>query len=584
MPYDIVIKNGCVFDGESPAGRFASVGIRDGQVVALSDVPLDEEGCPRVIDARGCWVTPGFLEMHSHYDAEILASPALKESVRHGVTTVATGLCSISMVSANAQDCADMFSRVESIPHEYVISLLKERKTWTTPAEYRRYIENQPVGPNVCCYLGHSDIRTSAMGLEDATSHRPPSQYELDQMVTTLEEALDNGFLGLSVMATKIDRVGGDRAWARPLPSTFASWREYRLLFASLRKRRAILQGAPDVAAKTSAVEFMLTSAGWFRPKLKTTLLTALDLKVTPLLHVLTRVSGWVTNHLFNGNLRWQFLPAPLRVYSDGLDFNNFDEFTGGTILRNMKSKAEQYEKIKDVEFRKEFKAGIESVLKIGLWHRDFSDAWVVKCPDRSLVGKNFAEIGKERGENPIDSFLNLIIEFKDEMRWTTLMGNNRTPVMHNLIRSRQTHIGFADSGAHIRGLAFYNFPLRLLKYVRDAELAGKPFMKVGAAVSRLTGELADWYGIDAGHLLVGRRADIAIVDPQGLDEGLDEVHEDLIENTSLTRLVNRNDRAVVSTIINGKVAYDREAGFTSSLGVDQGFGRFLAARRGSRQ
>lgn len=580
MHYDLVIKNGCVFDGVNENGRFVDVAIRDGRVQAIGTLSDDDYQSQNVIDAKGCWVTPGFLEMHSHYDAEILTSAALKESVRHGITTVATGLCSLSMVAASAEDCADLFSRVESIPYEHVLSLLQANKTWSNPTEYRQFLERLPLGPNIACFIGHSDIRSAVMGLVEATTERQPTRAELTQMVSLLDEALDNGFLGLSVMKTKIDRVAGERAWSRPLPSTFASWKEFRLLFARLRKRGGVLQGAPDVAEQSSAVKFMMVASGWFRPKLKTTLLTALDLKVAPFLHVLTRLGGWVANTIFRGDLRWQFLPAPLRVYSSGLNFNNFDEFAGGLVLRNLKNEEDQYAEAQKPEFRAMFKQGISSVLKVGLWQRDFSDAVVIACPDASVVGKNFAQIAQARGKDPVDCFLDLAIEHRTELMWTTLMGNSRAHVMQQLITSSQVHVGFADSGAHIRGLAFYNFALRLLKYTRDAELAGKPFISTGAAVSRVTAELADWYGLDAGHLRVGGRADIAIVDPTGLDDSLDGIAEALIENTELMRLVNRNDRAVLATVINGQVAYSRDHGYAADLGVSQAFGRFLPARR----
>ncbi|HSX70782.1 MAG TPA: amidohydrolase family protein [Pseudomonas sp.] len=581
MNYDVIIKNGLVFDGVSESGISADVGIKDGRVAAIARNLADDTACQNILDAQGCWVMPGFLEMHSHYDAEVLTAAGLKESIRHGVTTVATGLCSLSMVAASAEDCADLFSRVESIPHEHVLSLLSAKKTWSTPGEYRRYLESLPLGPNISCFIGHSDIRAAAMGLVNATTERTPSAAEMAQMERLLDDALDNGFLGLSVMKTRIDRVAGERAWSRPLPSTFATWKEMRRLFARLRKRGAILQGAPDVAEQSSAVKLMFASSGWFRPRLKTTLLTALDLKVSPYLHLLARISGWVSSNLLRGNLKWQFLPAPLRVYSAGLNFNNFDEFAGGLVLRNLKNEEDQYAEAAKPEFRQMFKEGIASVLKVGLWQRDFSDARVIACPDASVVGKNFAEIGAARRQDPVDCFLDLAVEHKSELVWTTLMGNNREPVMQRLIRSPNVHVGFADSGAHIRGLAFYNFPLRLLKYVRDAQQAGQPFIGTGAAVARLTSELANWYGLEAGHLYVGARADVAVVDPSGLDESLDAVAEARIENTELMRLVNRNDRAVLATLVNGRVAYTRDKGYAADLGTAPGYGRFLPAHHG---
>ena len=145
MRYDVIIKNGTYFDGSGADGAVRHIGVRDGRVATVSETPLDESGCPRVFDAAGRWVTPGFIEPHSHYDAEIIASPKLDESVRHGVTTVMTGICSISMVCAEAEDCSDLFTRVEAVPREEVLPLLKQRKTWRSPTEFRSFIEAQPL-------------------------------------------------------------------------------------------------------------------------------------------------------------------------------------------------------------------------------------------------------------------------------------------------------------------------------------------------------------------------------------------------------------------------------------------------------
>ena len=132
--YDLIIKNGRHFDGTGAPAAVRHLGIRDGKLLTVSATPLLESGCPEVIDALGKWVMPGFLDTHTHYDAELLASPGLKESVRHGVTTVTFGSCSIGMVCSEAEDCSDMFTRVESIPREHVLPLLRKTKTWNTPA------------------------------------------------------------------------------------------------------------------------------------------------------------------------------------------------------------------------------------------------------------------------------------------------------------------------------------------------------------------------------------------------------------------------------------------------------------------
>src|ERR1700676_3938488 len=135
MPYDVIVRNGLWFDGTGSAPQIRPLGIRDGLVAAVSAEPLDETGCSDVIDAAGKWIVPGFIDVHTHYDAEVLLDPGLREAVRHGVTTVLLGNCSLSAVYAENEDAADLFSRVEAVPREFVYGALDSNKTWSTPAE-----------------------------------------------------------------------------------------------------------------------------------------------------------------------------------------------------------------------------------------------------------------------------------------------------------------------------------------------------------------------------------------------------------------------------------------------------------------
>jgi len=380
-------------------------------------------------------------------------------------------------------------------------------------------------------------------------------------------------------MTTRLDKMDGDRAWSSPLPSTFASWKEFSRLFAVLRRRGAVLQGAPNAVTKVNVFAFLWQAHGWFRQPLKCTMLTALDLKSQPLLHRFTRLSGWLANRVLRGHFRWQTLPAPFTLRLEGLNVNAFEEFGAGEILRNIKDPDELYAKVKEPMFRALFKKQVKAVLTKGLWHRDFSDCWVTECPDASLVGKNFKQLGQARGLDAVDAYFELACQYREALKWTTCYGNQREPIMRKLLASPWTHPGFADSGAHLRSIAQYNFPLRFLKYVRDAELAGEPFMELGQAVRRCSGELADFIGVDAGYLRVGDRADLVLIDPAGLDDSLDELHEAPMEVLGVVRVVKRNDAAVALTLINGRIAYRRGLEYPDDLGKAQRYGRFLPAR-----
>jgi len=574
VSFDVIIKNGLCFDGTGAPGERVHVGIRDGRVVAKSKEALDETGCAEVVDARDRWVMPGFVDLHTHYDAEVIAAPGLSESVRHGVTTVAMGSCSISAVLSEAEDCSDLFTRVESVPRTHVLPLLRAKKTWSTPREYVDFLRAHPIGPNVATFLGHSDLRARVLGLGRATGEKvKPNERELGEMERWLEDALDAGFLGMSSMTNPWDKLDGDRFRSALLPSAYAKWSEYGRLHDVLRRRERILQSAPNITTKVNAIFFMLASAAFlFRRTLKTTLITMADAKATPGLHRLVGLLARIVNFVFGGDFRWQTLPVPFEVYADGVDLVVFEEFGSGQALLHLVSEVERNALMKDAAYRRRFRKDYERKGTSRVWQRDFGDAFIVTCPDASLVGKSFGEIAKARGAHPVDAFLDLAVEHGKKLRWRTVIANHRPKEVRRMIDEPAALIGFSDAGAHIRNMAFYSFPLRMLKLVND-----DPTMPIEKAIWRLTGEIGDWLGIDAGHLRVGDRADIVVVDPNALDERLDAYHEAPMESfDGLVRMVNRSEGAVPYVLIGGRVA-SRDGIVDAKLGRE-GFGQFLPA------
>jgi N-acyl-D-aspartate/D-glutamate deacylase len=582
MTYDVIIRNGLWFDGTGNTAKTRTLGIRGGVVSTVSALPLDETGCPEVIDAAGKWIIPGFIDVHTHYDAEVLLDPGLRESVRHGVTTVLLGNCSLSAVYADSADAADLFSRVEAVPREFVIRAL-ETKTWSTAAEYVRALNDLPLGPNVSSLLGHSDLRTSVLGLGRATDDEVrPTDAELDRMAALLDDALDAGLLGMSGMDAAIDKLDGDRYRSRALPSTFATWRERRRLIAVLRKRGRILQSAPDIANPISALLFFLSSSRIFgrRKGVRMSLLVSADSKAMPGAQRVLGLGTRLLNAILGASVRFQHLPVPFELYSDGIDLPVFEEFGAGTAALHLRDQLERNELLADTEYRRRFRREFDRK-KLGptLWHRDFHDAVIVECPDKGLVGKSFGQIAAERGLHPLDAFLDVLVDNGERnVRWTTTVANHRPEQLNKLAAEPTIHMGFSDAGAHLRNMAFYNFSLRLLKRTLDAERAGDPFLTIEHAVYRLTAEVADWFGLDAGTLRQGDRADFAVIDPDGLDESVNSYHEQEVPfYGGLSRMVNRNDAAVVATGVNGTIVY-RNGQFGEGYGKTTKSGRFLRA------
>ena len=579
--YELLIRRARVFDGSGAPPVLADVAVNGGRIVAISPAPLDVQQAQRVVEAEGLWLTPGFIDIHTHYDAELLIAPSLQESVRHGVTTCFVGSCSISMVCCEPEDASDIFTRVESIPREHVLPVLQRIKTWRDAAGYVRHLQSLPLGPNVASFLGHSDLRAAVMGLgRSVDPNARPTEAEMQQMEQQLNLALDEGLLGLSAMTNPWDKVDGDRFRSAALPSSYATWREYRRLHKLLRRRGAILQSAPNLNNPINAVFYMITSAGLgLRRGLKTTLITLMDIKARPGLDRLTAAGARFFNRVLGAAFRLQALPQPFKVYADGIDFVVFEEFPAGEAALHLTRDLDRKRLFSDAAYRENFRKEYQRRWGGRVWHRDFGDAHIMDCPDRSLVGKTVQQVAQQRGEHEALTFLDLVIEYGRKLRWSTVIGNHNPLRVAANLNDPSAIVGFSDAGAHLRNMAFYNYGLCLLQLAaRDNAV-----MAPEKAVWRLTGEIADWFGIDAGRLREGAQADLVLIDPQALRQAkLDAYAEAPFEELGgLPRVVNRSDGVVKAVWINGRLAFENDEP-VAALGREGGFGRFLRRASGA--
>lgn len=437
MQYDIIIKGGRYFDGTGKASSFQNVAIKDGKIALVTPKPINAKVASKVIDAQGQWVTPGFLDTHTHYDSELIVSPSLSESVRHGVTTVLVGSCSLSMICSDTEDASDIFTRVETVPREKVLPILQKHKTWNSPKGWIEFVKKQPMGPNVISFLGHSDMRVGAMGLSRATDLSiKPTETEMKKMESDLKEALDAGFLGLSTMCLKWDKVDGDREWSKSLPSTYAHWKEVSRLNKLVRQYNRVHQGAPNAAEILQVNQYMRECMGIFKKRLKTTLISRMDLKGSVFLSKITNIAARVTN-FFNGDFRWQVLPTPFTVYADGIDVVFFEEFGAGELALDLKDAVERNNLLKDEKYRRDFRKFYGEKLSPRVWQRDFGDAMILGCPDQTIIGKNFADVAKDRNIHVVDLFLDLVVEYGTQLRWVTTVGNHRKDVLKGMVKDK---------------------------------------------------------------------------------------------------------------------------------------------------
>lgn len=565
MPDEIAVKQDVLIDDD---GRILEIGLSNS---------FSEEGL-NIIDAEGQWIVPGFVDSHTHYDAELLASPGLKESARHGVTTIILGSCSVSAVYNSAEDIADSFTRVEAIPRDVMLPLLEKEKTWNTPKEWKAYISQLPLGINIASFIGHSDIRMKAMGIHRSlTDNVSATPQEREMMLDMLNDALDEGFIGLSTMDNPWDKMDGDRYWSHKTPSFYASWKERKSLINLLRGRDAILQGAPNLVTRINALNYMLASAGIFRKPLKTTMIAMMDLIGDRYIYPMVAFGSKAINSLGNANFRMQSPPCPFTVYYDGVDSVMFEEFPSGEALRHLAKELDQRnELINDSQFRENFKKEIKKKFAPKVWHKDLSKAVIIDCPDASLIGKNFYEIAEENNKHPVDEFLDTIIKYDKKIRWTTTIANDRKEKYKNLYNFKYNLISFSDAGAHLNNMAFYNFPLKMIKIVQDSIDQGNPIMTMEKCIWRLSKEQGDWFDLDCGYLAKGKIADLVILNPKHFKNITENVEiEPIQEFDDYQRLVNRNEGVVSRVMVGGKTIFENEV-FVENYGKTEKYGRFL--------
>ena len=568
-----VIRGARVYDGTGTEGITQDVAIKDGLFHAIGE-KLEIKG-DKEIDANGLWLTPGFVDIHTHYDAEIEADPGLKESVRHGVTTVVMGNCSLSLALGGKEALIDIFSRVENLSKKVLSKWLEKGISWTTPKQYYQHLDSLPLGPNVASFLGHSNLRIHAMGPKRSLMRVRPTEKEMQIMRSHLEEALEEGYLGLSIDMLPWHRMEGRKYGGVSIPSQRARHREYADLASICREKGAILQATPNANEKQSVVYLMFMSAGLFRRPLKLTALAALDFASNRMFPVLTRVVSFVTNRLLAGNFRFQALSGPFEVWCDGFRTPVFEEFEAGERLMTEDRLERRRALLSSPKFREKFRKQWVSPFNRS-FHRDLAKMWVTEAPDSSFVGKSFKEIASMKKKEPIECFLDLLLEYDDKIRWHTVLANDRPSVLRKILKAPYNIPGFSDAGAHNRNMAFQHAHLRLIKDAMEHDDG----LSVPEAISSVTGKVGAWLGLDCGTVKVGKKADLCLLDPEKLKTDLSrpkEVNDPLLEGEM--RMVVESGGVVNKVFVSGREVFDKGA-FAGFYGKEKVGALLRASRR----
>ncbi|MCL1463097.1 N-acyl-D-amino-acid deacylase family protein [Argonema galeatum] len=541
---DLLIQNGLIFDGLGSAPMRGDIGIKNGKIVAIASSLTSN--AHQVVDASGLWVTPGFIDIHTHYDLELEIAPGLSESVRHGVTSVVIGNCSLSVAVGKPQMLADIFQRVETLSHRMIEKWLKQSVSWQTPAEYLKHLQQLPLGANVAPLFGHSPLRAHLMGLERSLTVQP-SETELKTMQQIAADALDAGFIGISIDMFPWHRMSGE--WRGcTIPSQHAKLKEYAMLANLCRERDLVFQVTPNLQRLASFLDILRMGSGIGQKPLRLTVLSALDAVHDRKLWRIFSPLLYFWNHILKGNVRFQTLTEPFTIYSDGSVTPLFEEFPTGAQLNSCESRQERQQLWDSETFRRQFRQEWLNNWRKS-FHRQLDLMEIVRCPETSWQGLSFAEVAAQKQQEPIDFFIDALQKYDTDLRWVATGANDRLEPRLALMQHPYILPGFTDAGAHVRNLGYYDGALSLLK-----QAVATKFLAPEIAIARVTGEAANWFKLDTGVLKIGVRADLVLLNPQYLNQPIStqvEISDPILDGEP--RMVKRGSEEIVEAVyING--------------------------------
>jgi N-acyl-D-amino-acid deacylase len=540
MAYDILIKNGTVVDGTGAARMRADVAIAGDRIAEIGKI---SEGAHRVIDASDLIVSPGFVDPHTHYDAQICWDPLVSCTSWHGITSVVMGNCGVGVAPCKPKSreiAAWDLTNVEAIPYE---SLNKGITwDWETFPEFLSAAQNRGSAINLGFLAPLTPFRHYVMGTE--SMERAATLDETKQIAALLSEAIGAGALGFSTTTLK-QHIGFH---GTPLACRLASRDELKT-YAKVLKQHG--KGSIEVALtkkiatvtedEYELLDLLLTESG--RP------VTWLAMASTPrhperALETLDRCEPLIKR----GGIP-QVLCKP---FVSQLDLRNpftfADNESWGQVFNQPVKKQKQI--YSDPEFRRSFRESLKRPhLFTGRWHR-VEILEVTNPALKHFEGKSVEEVAKTRGADGLDTFLDLAIE--DDLNLQYTMQQHHEDGIQQLISDPRTMIGLSDGGAHVDMLCDAGYATYLLgNWVRKREAITLEF-----AIKRITSEPAAFFGIrERGQLKQGWKADVTVFDYNTVNSARRaEMRNDLPGGGR--RLVMPAE-GIEYTIVNGKVSYE---------------------------
>ncbi len=542
MSYDLLIKNGTVVDGTGGPSRRADVAIANGRIAEIGKVA---EGAKKVIDASDLVVAPGFIDPHTHYDAQICWDPYITSSSWHGVTSVIMGNCGVGIAPCRPEVreiAAWDLVNVEGIPFEVLGKGIKW--DWETFPQYLDAAQRRGSGINLGFMAPLTPFRHFVMGAE--SMERAATREETAGIKSLIKEAVAAGAFGFTTTAVP-QHIGYK---GRPLACRNANRDEFKAYANALKE---LGKGAMELALTKSVsvldeeeyefLDFLLTESG--RP---VTWLAVLNRDDQP--EVCQETLRKAEPLIRRGGIP-QVTCRPLIIQIDLRNPFIFANLPCWNPVFNQPKEA-QAKVYRDPSFRNAFRKELERpVVFSGNWER-LEVKEVFNPAMKPLEGKTVAAIAKERGKDGVDTFLDLGLEDDLQIQFTMALFNANEERIPELITDSRVMVGLSDGGAHVDMLCDAGYCTYLLgTWVRDRQV-----MSLERAIKRLTSEPADFFGIkQRGRLLPGMAADVVVFDYNTIGSAKrGEMRNDLPGGG---RRIVMTARGIEHVFVNGQTLYD---------------------------
>ncbi len=542
--YDLIIKNANLIDGTGQSAIYSDIGILNDIIVERGKITGKAR---RIFDARGLTLSPGIIDTHTHYDAQLTWDPTASPSCELGVTTALIGNCGFTIAPCKKKHRElnmRNLQKVEGMPYH----TLKEGIDWNfkTYSDYLKLLEHKKLKLNICSYVGHSALRIWCMGIE--AMQREATNEEINKMEKIVSEAMLNGAIGFSTSTFE----GHNGYNGVPMPSRFASNNEIkRLIKAMAVQNRGI---------------FMITKSN------SSNILDIMDLvgdtkrpaMVAPILYNPLK-KNWALEHLNEirkakkkGFEIWgQVSCRPLTMeftMREPYMLEGLSSWKSYMVEENIKKKLQI---LNDFSFRKKVLEEISDTSKNKLFVGNWEKIILLKANNtrfKVFEGKNVLEIAKLMDMKPFDWILdNTINGGIDDLFIAELLNSDKEEVKKLLLHNDST-VSLSDAGAHLSLLCDAGYGLDLLgKWVRDHKI-----MKLEDAVYRLTAKQADICRIPKrGRLVPGFYADMMLFDPKIVGTSGTKRIYDLPDGSSRLKV---EPIGIKEIWINGKSSMDKES------------------------